>query len=44
MVMIGVRKYHDQIEKLVPVLGRNVMLTLSLPLLMSVGVLIGHIL
>jgi len=44
MVMIGVRKYHDQIEKLVPVMGRNVMLTLSLPLLMSVGVLIGHIL
>jgi len=43
MVMIGVRKYHDQIEKLVPVMGRNVILTLTLPLLMSIGMLIGHI-
>ncbi|MEE8470589.1 MAG: prenyltransferase [Dehalococcoidia bacterium] len=37
----GARKYYDQIEQLIPVMGRNVMLTLLFPLLMAVGVIIG---
>ena len=35
----GARKYYDQIELLIPTMGRNVLLTLLLPLLMAVGVI-----
>jgi 1,4-dihydroxy-2-naphthoate octaprenyltransferase len=37
----GVRKYHDQIEKLIPVMGRNVLLTLLLPTLMAIGIIVS---
>jgi 1,4-dihydroxy-2-naphthoate octaprenyltransferase len=37
----GARRYHDQIEQLIPTMGRNVMLTLALPLLMAVGVILS---
>lgn len=37
----GARKYYDQIEQLIPTMGRNVMLTLSFPLLMAIGVIIS---
>jgi 1,4-dihydroxy-2-naphthoate octaprenyltransferase len=40
-VIRGARKYYDQIELLVPTMGRNVMLTLLLPLLMAVGVIVA---
>jgi 1,4-dihydroxy-2-naphthoate octaprenyltransferase len=39
LVVMGVRKYHDQIERLIPVMGRNVMLTLAFPMLMAIGIL-----
>jgi 1,4-dihydroxy-2-naphthoate octaprenyltransferase len=41
MVIVGARTYYDQIEKLIPVMARNVMLTLALPLLMSIGIIVS---
>lgn len=41
MVITGVRKFHDQIERLIPVMGRNVMLTLTFPMLMAIGILVS---
>jgi 1,4-dihydroxy-2-naphthoate octaprenyltransferase len=41
LVVMGVRRYHDQIEKLVPVMGRNVMLTLFFPMLMAIGIIVS---
>lgn len=41
LVVIGVRKYHNQIERLVPIMGRNVMLTLFFPLLMAIGIIVS---
>ena len=38
----GVRTYYDQIERLIPVMARNVMLTLLFPLLMAIGIIIGQ--
>ena len=40
-VVVGARKYYDQIDKLVPVMARNVMLTLLLPLLMAIGIMVS---
>jgi len=40
-VIKGANEHYDQIEKLVPTLGRNVVLTLVLPLLIAIGVFIG---
>jgi 1,4-dihydroxy-2-naphthoate octaprenyltransferase len=41
MVIAGARKYYDQIENLIPVMGRNVQLTLLLPLLMAIGIIVS---
>jgi len=41
LVVMGVRRYHDQIEHLVPVMARNVMLTLFFPMLMAIGIIIS---
>lgn len=41
LVVMGVRKYHDQIERLIPVMGRNVMLTLTFPMLMAIGIIVS---
>ena len=41
LVVIGVRKYHDQIERLIPVMARNVMLTLFFPMLMAIGIMVS---
>jgi 1,4-dihydroxy-2-naphthoate octaprenyltransferase len=41
VVVKGARQYYDQIEGLVPVMGRNVLLTLLLPLLMAVGIIVS---
>ncbi len=41
MAAKGARKYYDQIENLIPVMGRNVLLTLLLPLLMAIGIIIS---
>ncbi len=41
LVVMGVRKYHDQIERLIPVMGRNVLLTLFLPMLMAIGIIVS---
>ena len=41
MVVQGARKYCDQIEKLIPVMARNVLLTLLLPLLMAIGIIVS---
>ena len=41
LVVRGVRRYHNQIEKLVPVMGRNVMLTLFFPMLMAIGIIVS---
>jgi 1,4-dihydroxy-2-naphthoate octaprenyltransferase len=41
LVVRGVRKYHNQIERLVPIMGRNVMLTLFFPLLMAIGIIVS---
>jgi hypothetical protein len=38
---MGVRKYHNQIERLVPLMGRNVMLTLFFPMLMAIGIMVS---
>jgi 1,4-dihydroxy-2-naphthoate octaprenyltransferase len=40
LVVMGVRKYHNQIERLVPIMGRNVILTLSFPMLMAIGIIV----
>jgi 1,4-dihydroxy-2-naphthoate polyprenyltransferase len=41
LVMTGVRKYHDQIERLIPVMARNVLLTLFFPMLMAIGIIVS---
>jgi len=41
LVVMGVRRYHDQIERLIPVMGRNVILTLLLPMLMAIGIIVS---
>jgi 1,4-dihydroxy-2-naphthoate octaprenyltransferase len=41
VVVKGARKYCDEIENLIPVMGRNVLLTLLLPLLMAIGIIIS---
>lgn len=41
MVVQGARRYYDQIEKLIPVMARNVLLTLLLPLLMAIGIIVS---
>jgi 1,4-dihydroxy-2-naphthoate octaprenyltransferase len=41
--MRGVLKYSDDIDSLIPFMGRNIMVTLLTPLLMGVGILIGSI-
>ena len=41
LVVMGVRKYHDQIEHLVPVMARSVMLTLFFPMLMAIGIMVS---
>jgi 1,4-dihydroxy-2-naphthoate octaprenyltransferase len=41
LVVRGVRRYHNQIERLVPIMGRNVMLTLFFPLLMAIGIIVS---
>ena len=41
LVVMGVRRYHDQIEHLVPVMARNVMLTLFFPMLMAIGIIVS---
>ncbi len=41
MAVKGARKYYDEIENLLPVMGRNVLLTLLLPLLMAIGIIIS---
>lgn len=41
MAVKGARKYYDEIENLIPVMGRNVLLTLLLPLLMAIGIIIS---
>ena len=41
LVVMGVRKYHDQIELLIPVMARNVMLTLFFPMLMAIGIIVS---
>ena len=42
-VVRGVLKYSDDIDNLIPFMGRNIMVTLLTPLLMGVGILIGAI-
>ena len=39
--MMGALKYHDDIAKLIPVLGLNVVVVLLTPALMSVGILVA---
>lgn len=41
LVIMGVRRYHDQIERLIPVMARNAMLTLAFPALMAVGIIVS---
>ena len=41
LVVMGVRKYHNQIERLIPVMARNVMLTLFFPMLMAIGIIVS---
>jgi len=41
LVVMGVRKYYDQIERLIPVMTRNVMLTLFFPMLMAIGIIVS---
>ncbi len=41
LVVQGVLKYHDNIEGLIPYLGMNVILTISIPLLLSVGIMLA---
>ena len=44
MAARGARRYHDQIENLIPVMGRNVLLTLLFPALMAIGIIVSSIL
>ncbi|MFC1962631.1 prenyltransferase [Chloroflexota bacterium] len=37
----GVQKYYDDIGHLVPFMGRNVIVTLSLPICMAIGLFVG---
>ncbi|MBE0479584.1 MAG: prenyltransferase [Dehalococcoidia bacterium] len=37
----GARKYYDQLENLIPVMGRNVLVTLMLPMLMAIGIIVS---
>jgi len=37
----GALRYYNQIEKLVPIMGQNVLLTLLLPALMAVGIIVS---
>ena len=39
----GVLKYSDDIDSLIPFMGRNIIVTLLTPLLMGVGILIGSV-
>jgi len=39
--MMGALKYHDDIAKLIPVLGMNVLVVLLTPTLMSVGIVVA---
>ncbi len=41
VVVVGVRRYYDQLENLIPVMAKNVLLTLLLPLLMSIGIMVS---
>jgi 1,4-dihydroxy-2-naphthoate octaprenyltransferase len=41
LLVRGVRRYHNQIERLVPIMGRNVMLTLLFPMLMAIGIIVS---
>jgi len=41
LVVMGVRKYHNQIERLIPVMARNVLLTLFFPMLMAIGIIVS---
>jgi 1,4-dihydroxy-2-naphthoate octaprenyltransferase len=41
MAVKGALKFYDQIEKLIPVMGSNVLLTLLLPLLMAIGIIVS---
>ena len=41
MAVRGARKYYDQIENLVPVMGRNVQLALLPPALMAIGIIVS---
>ena len=41
LVVMGVRKYHNQMERLIPVMARNVMLTLFFPMLMAIGIIVS---
>jgi len=34
-------RYYDQIDNLIPVLGRNVLLVLLFPLLMAIGIVVS---
>ena len=40
-VWMGVRRHHQSIPELIPVMGKNVMLTLAMPALMAVGLFIA---
>jgi 1,4-dihydroxy-2-naphthoate octaprenyltransferase len=39
--MMGALKYHDDIAKLIPVLGMDVIVVLLTPTLMSIGIVIA---
>ncbi len=41
LVVQGVLKNHDNIEGLIPYLGMNVILTISIPLLLSIGIMLA---
>ena len=41
VVVKGARKSCEEIENLIPVMGRNVLLTLLLPLLMAIGIIVS---
>jgi len=41
MAVKGALKFYDQIEKLVPIMGQNVLLTLLFPLLMAIGIIVS---
>jgi len=40
-VWMGVRQHHQSIPELIPVMGKNVMLTLAMPVLVAVGLFIA---